>query len=376
MSTARAAYIHVPFCKHRCGYCDFAVIAGREDLVEPYLRAVAIELAQLATPQEIDTLYLGGGTPSYLSADALTVLCREVLRWHPLACGYEWTIEANPEHVTKEFIDLAAAMGVTRVSLGVQSFDCAKLRTLDRQHSDEQARRSVELVMAGGLAACVDLIFAAPGETRAGWEQDLRAAIELHPEHISTYGLTYERGTAFAVARDRGSLDAADEDLERDMYLAAIQTLESAGFEHYEVSNFARGGVANRSRHNENYWAGGEYYAAGPGAARHLGGVRETNTKSTTAYVKRMLAGESPVADRETLTAEQRGRERLVLGLRRLEGVNANDFHRATGFEVEELAGEAIKKFVALGLLEFDGERLRLTREGLLVSDAMWVEMV
>ena len=370
----RSAYIHVPFCKHRCGYCDFAVLAGREDLIDEYLAALATELSWLGSPREVDTLYFGGGTPSVLSAEQLRRLCGAATAWHPLAAGYEWTVEANPEHVTAEWLLAAAEMGVTRVSLGVQSFDDTKLRALDRDHDGAAAASCVQLVRRSGMATCVDLIFAAPEEKLEGWLRDVAQAVALGPDHVSTYGLTFEKGTAFTRRRERGQLPSVEEELEREMYAAGIDALTAAGFEHYEVSNFARPG--KRSRHNEAYWNGDGYFAAGVGAARRIGGVRETNLRSTFGYLRRVAAGRSPVAEREELTAEQQARERLVFGLRRLAGVERREFAATTGLAVDDLAGAAIEKFVGWGLLLDDGERVRLSREGLMVSDALWPELL
>jgi oxygen-independent coproporphyrinogen-3 oxidase len=256
----------------------------------------------------------------------------------------------------------------------VQSLDDGKLRVLDRLHRREDVARSIGLASAAGLRVSIDLIFAAPGETLEGWRRDLRDALALEPDHISTYGLTWETGTAFTRRRTAGELQPLDEELERAMYAEAIDTLTAAGFEHYEVSNFARPG--RRSRHNEVYWAGSEYFAAGPGAARYVGGVREVNHRSTTTYLKRVLAGESPVAEREQLSDEQRARERLVLGLRRLEGVDRGQFAPVAGFPLDDLAGPAIARFVEMKLLSDDGGRVKLTREGLFVSDALWPELL
>ena len=221
-----------------------------------------------------------------------------------------------------------------------------------------------------GLHVSLDLIFAAPGESLAGWRDDLAQAIALRPEHVSTYGLTFERGTTFWGRLARGELARADEETERAMYELAIDRLSSAGFEHYEVSNFAR--PAHRCRHNEVYWAGEEYFAAGPGAARYIDGRRETNHRSTTAWMRRVLAGESPVAEQEMLSPEDRARESLVLGLRRLAGVRREEFAARTGYEVDALVDDVLAGFVAHGLLSDDGCTIRLTREGLFVSDALW----
>jgi len=370
----RSAYIHVPFCRHRCGYCNFTLVAGRDDLVGDYLRAIELELAALGEPREVDTLYFGGGTPTHLSPDQLRKLSDTVLRWHPLAANYEWTVEANPADVDRPMIDTLAELGVTRLSQGGQSFREEKLRLLERDHEQADIGRAVELARDAGLALAMDLIFATPGETLQQWEADVEATLSLQPNHISTYGLTFEQGTAFWSRREHGELAEVDEALQREMYALAIDRLTAAGFEHYEVSNFARPGC--RSRHNQTYWSGDGYYAAGPGAARYVDGVRETNHRSVTAYLQRVLSGQSPVAEREQLDAEARARELLVFGLRRIDGVERSEFARRTGFELDELVAKPLGKFVTLGLLADDDQRVQLTREGLFVSDAIWPEML
>jgi oxygen-independent coproporphyrinogen-3 oxidase len=254
--------------------------------------------------------------------------------------------------------------------LGVQSFDPAKLKLLERDHTPDMARRAVELAARALESVSLDLIFAAPGETAAGWQRDLNAALALRPQHISTYGLTFERGTTFWSRLGRGDIARVDEEQERELYAQAIDTLSDAGFEHYEVSNFARPG--HRCRHNETYWAGEGYFAAGPGAARYVDGRREMNHRSVTTWLKRVLAGESPVADSETLNAEDRAREMLVFGLRRLEGVERSAFTARTGYAIDSLVGESLAKVVGAGLLADNGAQVRLTREGLFVSDAIW----
>ena len=366
----RSAYIHVPFCVHHCGYCNFAVVAGREDLVEPYLEALDAELAWLEQPYEVDTLYFGGGTPTFLAPGQLRQLCELVLKWHPLAADYEWTVEANPGDLDSERIEVLADLGVNRLSLGVQSFRDEKLILLERDHDRAAILRAVELVRKAGMCVSLDLIFAAPGETLEQWLADLEAAIALNPAHISTYGLTFEQGTTFWNRLQKNELATVPEELERGMYLAAIDRLVAAGFSHYEISNFAQPGQS--SRHNEVYWSGDGYFAVGPGAARYVDGVRETNHRSTATYLKRVLQGDSPVAEREQLDQEQRARERLIFGLRRMSGVDRQDFCDRTGLEIDDLAGEKIAQFVELGLLQDRGGRICLTREGLLVSDSLW----
>ena len=369
-SNPRAAYVHVPFCRHRCGYCNFTLVAGRDDLVDDYLRAIELELRSLQQPREVDTLFFGGGTPTHLSLEALARLLESVRAWFPLAEGGEFSVEANPADLSDEKIGLLAAAGVNRISLGGQSFDAGKLTLLERDHDAAQLRRACELAKRRIPSVSLDLIFGTPGETLDTWRGDLAAAVALGPEHVSTYGLTFERGTPFWSRLLTGELERLDEETERAMYALAIEVLSSAGLEHYEVSNFARAG--HRCRHNEVYWSGEEYFAVGPGAARYVDGRRETNHRSTITWLSRVLAGTSPVAESETLEPEDRAREHLVFALRRMEGIERGEFAERTGFDVDALVGEPLKRFVALGLLEDDGRRVKLSREGLFVSDSIW----
>jgi oxygen-independent coproporphyrinogen-3 oxidase len=370
----RSAYIHVPFCRHRCGYCNFTLVAGRDDLIEQYLAALYTELSWLGKACEVDTLFLGGGTPTHLRRKSLERLLTTVLIRHPLASGCEFSVEANPTDVDSERVAILGEHGVTRISLGAQSFQAEKLRLLERDHGSDDIVRAVELARSRALDVSLDLIFGAPGETLSDWRDDLKSALRLSPDHISTYGLTFEKGTAFWNRLQHGELAKIDEELERDMYATAIDRLSAAGFEHYEVSNFARPG--KRCRHNEVYWAGGEYYAAGPGAARHVAGVRETNHRSVTKWLNCVVAGQSPVVERECLPPDEKARELLVFGLRRMEGVDREWFAARSGFRLDELVESPLREFIAAGLLADDGQRVKLTREGLFVGDSIWPELL
>jgi oxygen-independent coproporphyrinogen-3 oxidase len=368
--TARSAYIHVPFCRHRCGYCNFTLVARRDDLIDAYLEAIERELSGLGRPYEVDTLFFGGGTPTHLPPNQLQRLFAIAQQAVPLAPGGEFSIEANPRDIDESKSAVLAKAGVTRVSLGVQSFHTYKLTTLERDHDAATIRTAVNLARSFAQSVSLDLIFGVPGETLADWQADLDQTLSLAPNHISTYGLTFEKGTAFWSRLSHGELQQADEDLERQMYELAIDTLTAAGYEHYEVSNFARPG--HRCRHNENYWLGGSYFAAGPGASRFIAGRRETNHKSTTTYISRVLAGQSPIAESEQLGPEDSARERLVFSLRRLEGLDINTFAATTGFTIEHLIGPALQTFLDRGLFTLTPTNLRLTRPGLLLSDSLW----
>ena len=373
-ATPRAAYVHVPFCRHRCGYCNFTLVAGRDDLIEDYFHALELELRTLGQPRVVDTLFFGGGTPTHLAPEPLRRLIELVRHWFVLDEGYEFSVEANPADLNAERLAVLADHGVNRLSLGGQSFDDAKLKTLERDHTGELLRRALLDARSAVASISLDLIFGTPGETIERWNADLATAIDLAPQHVSTYGLTFEQGTEFWNRLQAGKLARLDEECERTMYSSAIDTLTAAGFEHYEVSNFARPG--HRCRHNEVYWSGEGYFAVGPGAARYVGGRREVNHRSTTTYLKRVLAGKSPTAEVEQLDPEDRARERFVFGMRRLEGVDREEFAAQTGLQLDALVGPALPRMVEAGLFDDNGRRVRLTREGLYVSDAIWPQFL
>ncbi|MCA9171218.1 MAG: radical SAM family heme chaperone HemW [Planctomycetales bacterium] len=374
MSSPQAAYIHVPFCRHRCGYCNFTLVAGRDDLIAAYLDALERELQQLAQPRPVRTVFFGGGTPTHLPPAQLSRLLTLARHWFPWPANAEVSVEANPSDLDDERLAVLAAAGVTRLSIGVQSWNAAKLAVLERDHSAEIIEQAVRRARPMFRSISLDLIFGVAGETRSTWQKDVARTVQLAPDHVSTYGLTYERGTSFWTRRAKGSLHPVSEDDELWMYEHAIDTLAASGWQHYEVSNFAR--LDHRCQHNEVYWNGEEYYAAGPGAARYVDGTREMNHRSTTTYIKRLLAGQSPVAERETLGPEDRARERLVFGLRRLEGIDVEDFAQQMSFTVEQLGGKSIARFLSIGLLQQQDKTLSLTRKGLLVSDSLWPELL
>lgn len=365
----RAAYVHVPFCAHHCGYCDFAVVTGQDQRIDLYLQALFAELATLKKPQPIETLFLGGGTPTYLDGEHLERLLREFAKWLHFRTDYEFTVEANPDTLDPPKIDLLADYGVNRISLGVQSFQPKLLRILERQHQPSQIPRVVEWIKSRIDEVSMDLIFGVPGETVEDWDLDLAQALALEPDHLSTYGLTYEKGTRLWKQREMGIVKSLSETAELALYEHALDVLEAAGFEQYEISNHARPG--HRCRHNQVYWANHAYFGFGLGATRYVNGCRRTNVRNMADYLRKALSGASTASQEEVLTPRERARETMAIQLRRSEGIQRRSFQEQTGFALEVLAGPVIARQVELGILLDDGENVRLTRKGKFVADTV-----
>ena len=369
----RSAYIHIPFCRHRCGYCNFSLIAGRDHLVDRFLRALEVEICQLPESAELDTLFFGGGTPSHLGAEQLKRLAAIVDQRFTLAPNAEVSAECNPSDIDREKLQALLKLGVNRISLGVQSLNADKLKRLERDHSPDAAARAVELAKAEVGNVSMDLIFAAPQETYQQWQTDLANALALRPDHLSTYELTYEKGTQFWNRLQRGGLAVADEDLRADMYEHAIEQLDrggQTGWQQYELSSFATDG--HQCRHNQSYWNGSDYLAFGPGASRFVDGVRSTNHQSTLTYMKRLEAGQSPIAQTEQLTGLAAARERLVVGMRLLRGVNLAELEAMTGVALDRTLPLATRELlIQSDLIEIADGVCRLTRRGVMVSDGV-----
>jgi oxygen-independent coproporphyrinogen III oxidase len=368
----RAAYVHVPFCAHHCGYCDFAIAVNQDAEIDHYVQALGLELEQLNKPQQVETLFLGGGTPTHLDSRQLAAMLDSILHWLPGA--QEFSIEANPSTLSADKIAVLAEHGVNRLSLGVQSFDGGILRVLERDHRPEDVSQGLLARIRRHIPqVSLDLIFGVPGQTLEEWQGDLRRALSLEPDHIATYGLTYEKGTPLWKQRQRGQVRALDEETELAMYTAAMDVLESAGFEHYELSNFARPG--RRCRHNQVYWANHAHFGFGMGAARYVRGVRELNTRDLGTYLKRVLAGRAPTFQSECLEPRARALETVAVQLRRSDGIDRTAFETQTGFALDELVRDPLSYLTELGLLDDNDQSVRLSRSGKCVADAVIAEL-
>lgn len=360
---SRGLYIHIPFCRQKCRYCDFASFAGMENLTDAYLSALDKE-ASFFSGQRFDTLYIGGGTPSLLCAEELERLCRMVVRhFGPLENFAESTLEANPESLTPGKLRVLKDAGINRLSLGLQSFDDATLRRIGRVHDVETFLSAYEAARAAGFDnISVDLIAGLPGQTEEAFLAGLRRAADLKPEHISVYGLQVEEGTPFY----REGVRTDDELLRRELEQTHFM-LEEAGFVHYEISNFARPG--RESRHNGNYWLNGEYAGLGSAAASYLGGERRSNIPDVREYMRRLEKGESTADFAERLTGKAQAGERIMLGLRLLGGVRLDAQER-------EMFSREIQEIVSRGLVEQNGDLLKLTFEGLFLANQAFMAFV
>ena len=375
---AFGVYIHVPYCRVRCGYCDFNTYAvgtaevsggtaGYADLVKQEL-ALAQRVLGPKAPA-VSTVFIGGGTPTMLPAADLVGMLRDVEQRWGLTDGAEVTTEANPDTVTPVVANDLAAGGLTRVSLGMQSAVPHVLATLDRTHDPAGVAAAVSAVKATGMQVSLDLIYGTPGESLADWRRSLETAIALEPDHISAYALTVEPGTKLAARVARGELPMPEDDDEADKYELADSLLSAAGYHWYEVSNWSRSPEA-QCRHNLGYWRGDTWWAAGPGAHSHVGGVRWWNVKHPTAYRDRLGAGHSPAAARETLTAAQRFDEKVLLGVRLAEGLPIAEL----GEDAPERA-HAIAELIADGLIQplkaLQDRTICLTLRGRLLADSV-----
>lgn len=363
-------YVHIPFCKSKCEYCDFYSVGGSRDrrTTDDYLQALADhirETGRLAPEHTVDTVYFGGGTPSFFGAENLEKILDEVQRRFHLHPEAEVTLEANPDSVTKTALKKFLRAGFNRISIGVQSDSDEMLKKLGRPHTFEQARQAVVRAREVGFGnISLDLMYGLPNQTLTGWKETVEHVLELKPEHMSCYALKVEPNTPLWSYRDCANLP--DDDLQADMYLAASELLRDYGYEHYEISNFAKPGF--RSAHNMKYWTGGEYLGFGPTAASDFAGKRFTAVRDLRGYIDGIARHGTVLSECETVPLRERAGEYVMLRLRIAEGLEAQEYERQflMPFAPLELLLEQLSK---RGLAEREDERWRLTERGWLVSN-------
>jgi oxygen-independent coproporphyrinogen-3 oxidase len=373
-------YVHVPFCVHRCHYCDFFTIAGRDQDREAYVDRLLDEAAAVIPylPRGIETVFIGGGTPTHLPGPALAKLLAGLgtlleSGQHPVG---EWTVEANPDTVTESVAQILAAGGVNRVSLGAQSFEVAALAALERRHNPAAVPIAMAHLRAAGIDdLSLDLIFGVPGQADPlpAWQRDLEAAVALQPMHLSCYGLTYEPGTPLKRRLEQGRVTRVDQEIEADQYVHTVTRLAEAGFEQYEISNWSKPG--RRCQHNEAYWLNRNWWPLGPSGSGHVNGTRWRNVPRLGPWLAG--TGLSAIDTLEQLDADGRAGEVLMLGLRRLDGVARPVV--ATACDTPKRGRErraAIAKHVEGGLLAWTREHLHLTPKGLLLADGVMGDLL
>ena len=373
----KSLYVHVPFCEGKCRYCDFYSVVPSPGAIGRYLDALRVEI-DLVQPQAsgtFETVYIGGGTPTVLAEAELAELLAVVRDAFEIATDAEVTVEANPGTLSVAKLRVLKDCRVNRLSIGAQSFEDRLLRILGRRHRAGEITDALEAARAEGLTnLSLDLIFGVPTQTVADWMHDLEKLLTCDVPHVSTYSLTYEKGTPLADALERGELTRVDEEDDLRMYETVIDTLAANGYDHYEISNFARPGFA--CRHNEVYWANASYLGLGPSAVSYLDGERRRNVASVEAYAERLGTGALPVDFAERLDAERRARETVVMNLRRTRGINVAAFRRHTGFDVLRLVARELEVLSRQELVAVDEETICLTRRGRMVADTVLSELV
>ena len=375
--TRAGLYIHIPFCRSRCSYCDFATGIYQGELAERYVRALIDEIStSQAAGARVDTVYFGGGTPSLLTPDQLDQILSSLHRQFNVDSDSEVTVEMNPGTVSRDQLRAFRKLGVNRASFGAQTFDDAELAKLGRSHSSADTLKTFhELRAAGFDNVSFDLIAGLPGQTLAGWQRNIEQSLALEPEHLSFYLLEVHSGTPLADHIRRGLQPVPDEDLAAVMYEWMIERAIAAGYEHYEISNLSKPGFY--SRHNTKYWTGAPYFGFGC-SAHSFDGIahRWSNQRDVLRYVENVEQRMSPVVEQQELSPADLRAEALFLGMRMMRGVDVREYNELFGVDLRAEHKDDLDRFRDAGLVEFDGDLIRLTRNGALMSNEVFAAFV
>ena len=371
--TAAGLYVHIPFCSSRCSYCDFATGLYQSELAERYVCALVEEIKSSSyLGQRVDTIYFGGGTPSLLDPSQLERILVALFDNFQIDATPELTLEINPGSVTTEKLRAFGALGINRASFGAQTFDDAELAKLGRSHTSADALKTFsELRSAGFSNVSFDLIAGLPGQTLSGWQRNIRHALELQPEHLSFYLLEVHSGTPLAEHIRRGLQPVPDDDLAGVMYQWMLECASEASYEHYEISNLCRPGF--ESRHNSKYWTAEAYYGFGCSAHSYDGRARRwSNQRDVQQYVKLVESGVSPIVEEQQLSETDVRAEAVFLGMRLMRGIDVLRYRESFGIDLRDEHKDDLDRFCKAGLLEFDGDLIRLTRSGALLSNEVF----
>ena len=372
-------YIHIPFCKRRCIYCDFFSTIQSEKKAE-YVHALVRELEirkDYLDNEEIETIYLGGGTPSQLSKEELEEIFAHIYKVYKVTPDAEITLEANPDDLTPEYVSMLRGLPINRISMGIQTFQEETLKLLHRRHTAQQAIEAFKRCREAGFQnISIDLMYGLPGETLETWEQDLQQAIDLHPEHISAYHLIYEEGTALWNLREQNKVEEAEEELSLTLFKTLIERLTKAGYQHYEISNFCLPGL--HSRHNSSYWTGKKYLGCGPSAHSFDGTSRQWNVSSLEQYLKGIRTGQLDF-EIEDLDLYTRYNDFVITSIRTCWGMPLSQLRTNYGENLYNYCLRMAKPHIQQGVLEIKEDTLKLTSEGIFISDGimsdlLWIE--
>ena len=375
--THAGLYLHIPFCRSRCSYCDFATGIYQPELAERYVRALVGEIARSPNAgAHVDTIYFGGGTPSLLTPRQLDLILSTLHRQFLIESASEVTVEMNPGTISPDQLRAFCELGVNRASFGAQTFDDAELAKLGRSHTSADTLKTFhELRAAGFDNVSFDLIAGLPGQTLDGWQRNIEQSLALEPEHLSFYLLEVHSGTPLADHIRRGLQPVPDEDLAAIMYEWMIERAAAAGYEHYEISNLSKPGF--QSRHNTKYWTGAPYYGFGCSAHSFDGQAhRWSNERDVLRYVQHVEQGASPVVEQQELTEADLRAEALFLGMRLMRGVDVREYNELFGVDLRAEHRDELDRFRDAGLVEFDGDLIRLTRNGALMSNEVFAAFV
>ena len=375
--TAAGVYVHIPFCSSRCSYCDFATGLYQGELAERYVRGLGNEIQNSRyTCETVDTIYFGGGTPSLLAPSQLERILAALYDKFTIAAETEITLEINPGSATPEKLRAFRSLGVNRASFGAQTFDDAELAKLGRSHNTADALRTfADLRDADFANVSFDLIAGLPGQTLDGWQRNIKQALDLDPEHLSFYLLEVHSGTPLAEHIRRGIQPVPDDDLASVMYEWMIEQAAAAGYEHYEISNLCRPGF--HSRHNVKYWTAAPYYGFGCSAHSYDGHTRRwSNHRDVLQYLEMIERGVSSVVEEQQLSQTDVRAEALFLGMRLMQGVDLRRYRDSFGVDLRDEHREDLDRFCKAGLVEFDGDLIRLTRTGALLSNEVFAAFV
>lgn len=371
-------YIHFPFCIQKCYYCDFNSVAWQDDLAAEFFTALSEEIKLVAADYghpQLKSIFLGGGTPSCFSGQTITELLSVLETEFRLKTELEVTIEANPETVDQNKLEIFKEAGINRLSFGVQSFDNRILNKLGRIHTAQKAEKNYYLAREVGFTNInLDLIFAIPGQKLSQWKETLESALQLAPEHLATYNLKIEPETKLGKDLAQGRIEPVCQELDLEMYQLTKKLLIDSGYKHYEISNFAKPGY--RSEHNQIYWQNEPYLALGPGAHFYDGQFRGNNLESIGEYINVIKAGERPVEREESLSREDKIIETMILGLRLKEGISTLEFEERFGEPLHNIYNEELKKLNKQGLIEIDSQQIALTDRGMVLANDVLAEFI